>query len=96
MFSVIRKVAKVKPPEDALMKQRSMAITYFPVEPLGYRFRLRSLDKVQGWNDALRRSGVLNYPLTEPMRFRIHDKKDADTEVFMVFATLRKLYERVH
>ena len=93
MFSVIRKVAKVKPPEDKLMKSRSMGIVYFPEEPLGYRFRLRALEKVESWNETLKRSGILNYPLTQPMRLRLHhkkDKKESITDVFLVLATLRE------
>ena len=87
MFNIIRKVSKAKADEHNLMRARTMCIIYYPEEAIGYRFRLRCLSQVQSWNSTLKKSGVLNYPMTQPMRLRGYHKNSTLT-VFLVFATL--------
>ena len=90
MFPTLRKTAKVKPDATKLMRARTMGIIYYPSEPLGFRFRLRNLSSVEGWNATLKASGCLNYPLTQSARLQGYTRKKSPSEVFLVFATLRK------
>lgn len=91
MFNIIRKVSKAKAAEHNLLRPRTMCVVYYPEEALGYRFRLRCITQVQSWNATLKNSGVLNYPLTDPMRLRMYHKKSTMT-VFLVFATLSEYF----
>ena len=90
MFPTLRKTSKVKPDASKLMRSRTMVIIYYPSEPLGFRFKLRNLTSVEGWNSTLKASGCLNYPLTQSARLQGYTRKKSTSEVFLVFATLRK------
>ena len=54
MFTIIKKTAKVKPDTHKLLEARTMVIIYLPAETLGYRFRLRPITTVEGWNANLK------------------------------------------
>ena len=89
-FPVIRKTARVKPTAEKLSQQRTMAIVYYPGEPIGFRFRLRSIGVVETWSTLLKTSGILNYPLTDSMRMNGYIKKQSSGDTFLIFATLSK------
>ena len=95
-FPVIRKTARVKPTAEKLAQPRTMALIYYPNEPLGYRFRLRAISVVENWNSVLKKSGILNYPLSDSMRLNGYVKKHTSDDFFLIFATLREYFIYSH